>query len=172
MEQGKKYLKKSWISSKVEARNSLLHGRGLFAKAPIAEGEVVVIWGGNFVHEAEAQDARREGKTTQQIDKDLWDVFDYETRHDDPSYDHNHSCDPNTWMEDEVTIIARRAIPAGELTIDYATFVMDENYRMECKCGSKLCRHTVTGKDWQRKEIQERYKTHFSPYLSERIKLG
>jgi SET domain-containing protein len=34
----------------------------------------------------------------------------------------NHSCDPNLWHADVVTITARRDIAAGEeLTIDYAT---------------------------------------------------
>jgi hypothetical protein len=48
-------------------------------------------------------------------------------------------------MEDEVTITACRAISAGELTIEYATFIMDENYRMECECGSIECRHLLSG---------------------------
>ena len=33
----------------------------------------------------------------------------------------NHSCDPNVWMQDEVTLVARREIAADEeVTIDYA----------------------------------------------------
>src|SRR3989338_10400113 len=168
----KEYLKESWISPKVEERNSPAHGRGLFAKEPIKAGEVVVIWGGVFVNEAEAEKAKLVVKAIQQIDDDLWDVFDYETRNDDPSYNHNHSCDPNTWMEDEVTIRARRDIlPEEELTIDYATFVVDDNYIMpgECKCGTELCRRTITGKDWQKRDLQERYGEHFSPHLNARI---
>ena len=39
----------------------------------------------------------------------------------------NHSCDPNTWMEDEVTISARRDIQAGEeITADYALWVAED----------------------------------------------
>lgn len=168
----KKYRKESWISSKVEVRNSPLHGLGLFAKEPIKKDEVVVIWGGNFMNESDALNIMRPGKVLQQIDNDLFDVFDYETRHEDPSYNHNHSCDPNTWMKDEVTITARRDIEAGEeLTIDYAMFVIDDDYVMagECKCGSGMCRHKITGKDWQIKDVQKRYKDHFSPYLNRKI---
>ena len=52
-------------------------------------------------------------------------------RNEDPSYNHNHSCDPNTWMQDEVTITARRNIRTNEeLTIDYALFVLDDDWRM------------------------------------------
>ncbi len=121
----------------------------------------------------EAQKAKWEGKAVQQIDEDLWEVFDYATRNDDPSYNHNHSCDPNTWMQDEVTITARRNIkPKEELTIDYAMFELDESWVMpgECTCETTFCRHTITGKDWQRKDLQRRYKNHFSPYLNRKIK--
>ncbi|HLC52886.1 MAG TPA: SET domain-containing protein-lysine N-methyltransferase [Candidatus Nanoarchaeia archaeon] len=168
-----KYLKESWITPKVNEMDSLLHEKGLFAKEPINKGEVVVIWGGNFVNETEARKAKEEGRAIQQIDNDLWDVFDYETRNDDLSYNHNHSCNPNTWMRDEVTIIARRKIkPEEELTIDYVMFVLDENYKMPnaCKCGTTLCRQTITGKDWQLSKLQKRYKNNFNPGLNKRIK--
>src|SRR3989338_7410869 len=170
--ENKKYLKESLISPKVEVRNSPSHGLGLFAKELISEGEAVITWGGDFMSGVEAQKAKQEGKAIQQIEENLWDVFDHATRNDDPSYNHNHSCDPNTWMEDEVTISARRDIlPEEELTIDYATFVVDDNYIMpgECKCGTELCRRTITGKDWQKRDLQERYGEHFSPHLNARI---
>ena len=152
-------------------RNSISHGLGLFAREPIGKDGVVIIWGGNFMNEVEAQKAKFDGKAIQQIDNNLWDVFDYITRNEDPSYNHNHSCSPNTWMKDEVTIIAKNNIDRNEeLTIDYAMFVIDDNYLIpECKCGSTFCRHTITGKDWERKDLQEKYKDHFSPYLNRKI---
>lgn len=168
----KAYLKEAWINPKVEERSSPLHGKGLFSKESIAAGEVVIVWGGEFVRAAEAQKARREGKVIQQIDEDVWDVFDYSTRNDDPSYNHNHSCDPNTWMQDEVTITARRDIaPGEELVIDYAVFIIDDDWVMpgECGCGTALCRHRITGLDWQRPDLQERYRRHFSPFINTRI---
>lgn len=171
----KEYLKQSWIGPKVGVRNSLLHGLGLFAKERIEAGEAVAIWGGDFVTEAEAKKAKQEGKAIQQIGEDLWDVFDYETRHDDSTYNHNHSCDPNTWMQDEVTITARRVIePDEELTIDYAMFVIDDSWALPdvCKCSSSLCRHTITGQDWKLREMQDRYAGHFSPLINERIANG
>lgn len=167
-----KYRKESWLNPKIEVRDSATHGKGMFANVPIMQSEIVAIWGGNFVNEGEALKAKKEGMAVQQIGADLFDVFDYEKRNEDPTYNHNHSCDPNTWMKDEVTIIARRNInPGEELTIDYAMFVIDDNYVMsgECKCGSILCRHTITGNDWRKKDLQESYRGHFSPYLNEKI---
>src|SRR3989344_973263 len=168
----KEYRKQCWISEKVEERDSPVHGLGLFAKSAIAAEEVVIVWGGEFVGEAGAQKAKDTGKVIQQIAENLWDVFDYETRNDDASCNHNHSCDSNKWMLDEVTIAARRDIaPDEELTIDYALFLIDDVWVMpgECHCRSPLCRHRITGLDWQRRDLQERYGNHFSPFILTRI---
>ena len=148
--------------------------RWFLTKEKINKGEVVIIWGGNFVSKETAHKEKDKGKALQQIDEDVCEVFDYETRNEDASYNHNHSCDPNTCMKDEVTIIARRDIASNEeLTIDYAMFMLDENYQMptECKCGTKKCRKTITGKDWRLAEIQNRYKNEFSPAVKKRIEL-
>lgn len=85
----------------------------------------------------------------------------------------NHCCDPNVWMHDEVTLAARRHIGVGEeLTVDYAMFEGDEEWvgRFECRCGSEFCRRSLSGKDWRRKDLQERYGEHFSPFINERIR--
>jgi hypothetical protein len=62
-----------------------------------------------------------------------------------------------------------RDIAAGEeLTHDWAT-TDDEDYRMECRCGATTCRKIVTGKDWQKPELQKKYAGYMSWYLAERI---
>ena len=43
------YPQTDWIDPRVEVRLSLLHGKGMFARAPIAQGEVVTIWGGTLL---------------------------------------------------------------------------------------------------------------------------
>ena len=86
----------------------------------------------------------------------------------------NHSCDPNVWMNDEVTLVAMRDITAGEeLTADYAMWSTDPSWTLPtpCGCGSRPCRRTVTGSDWKLKDLQERYRRHFSPYINDRINL-
>jgi hypothetical protein len=75
-------------------------------------------------------------------------------------------------MQDEVTLAARREIAEGEeLTIDYAMFEASEDWvpQWECCCGSALCRGRFTGVDWRRRDLQERYEGHFSPFINERI---
>ncbi len=87
----------------------------------------------------------------------------------------NHSCDSNTWMDDEVTLVARRDIEAGEeVTVDYALFTTQSNWMLDnrCHCRSPHCRRVITGDDWMRKDVQERYQGHFSPFINRRIESG
>ncbi len=76
-------------------------------------------------------------------------------------------------MQDEVTLTARRNIqPGQELAADYAMWKDDEGSvtAWECRCGSLLCRHRTTGRDWRLPDLQQRYDGHFSPFLNERIR--
>jgi hypothetical protein len=78
----------------------------------------------------------------------------------------NHGCDPNVWWVGPYELAARRDISVGEeLTNDYATSTADPSFTMPCSCGSTLCRQIVTGDDWRRPELQERYGPHWVPPL-------
>ncbi len=49
----------------------------------------------------------------------------------------NHSCQPNVGMGGNILLVSMRDIAAGEeLTIDYALFLGDPGFAMECRCGS------------------------------------
>ena len=77
---------------------------------------------------------------------------------------------PNIGVQGQIVFVAMRDIAAGEeLTHDWAT-TDDEDYRMECRCGAATCRKIITGKDWQKPELQEKYAGYMSWYLAERIK--
>ncbi|MFL6596932.1 MAG: SET domain-containing protein-lysine N-methyltransferase, partial [Chthoniobacterales bacterium] len=83
----------------------------------------------------------------------------------------NHSCDPNLGMRGEITFAAMRDICAGEeLTHDWAMTDVDD-YSIECYCGAPDCRKTLTGKDWQRRDLQKHYAGYFSAYLARKITL-
>ena len=163
------YPKESWINPKVETRPSALHGQGMFAEESLSADEIVVIWGGNYVTQEELEKANVEGKIVMQLDDDL---FSIEEPGEDLTYFMNHSCDPNVWMRDAITLVARRDIqPDEELTVDYALFEADEDFirSWRCMCGSPLCRGKVGGKDWRLPELQARYEGHFSPLIHKRI---
>jgi uncharacterized protein len=83
----------------------------------------------------------------------------------------NHSCEPNLGMRGEITFVAMRDISAdAELTHDWAKTDHDD-YTVECSCGAVNCRKILTGKDWQRPDLQRRYAGYFSAYLARKIAL-
>jgi hypothetical protein len=41
---------------------------------------------------------------------------------------------------------------------------------MVCRCGHKECRGRLSGEDWKRKDLQEKYGDHFLPYILKKIK--
>lgn len=169
----KKYLSQTWADPRIEIRRSGINGDGIFASQPIRAGEVVVIVGGVVMTESEFESFQATHSLYNfiQIDKQLYLVEDPETTESVEGFV-NHSCDSNTWMNDEVTLAARRDIEAGEeVTVDYAVFTTQSNWMLDrrCRCGSPHCRRIITGDDWRREDVQERYRNHFSPFINRRI---
>lgn len=158
-----------WIHPHIEIRETLHRGKGMFATAPIAQGEEVVIWGGTYVDALHAEIARKEGKLVMQFDENL---FSIEDRGESDAYFINHSCDPNVWMKNAFTLETMRDIlPGEELTADYVIWETDISKisSWECHCGATMCRHRITGNDWKIKRLQEKYKNHFLPLIAQRI---
>lgn len=83
----------------------------------------------------------------------------------------NHSCNPNTLPFDEDHWVTIRDVEAGEhLTIDYATFDSNQFICIErCLCGSEQCRRFVRGDDYRIRELQDRYRGHFLPYIQKKM---
>ena len=173
MRETKTYLPQTWKDPRIEIRKSRISGDGVFAREPIKNGEVVCIVGGVVMTDSEFASFQVSHLLYSfvQIDENLYLVEDLEiTRSADASM--NHSCDSSVWMDDEVTLVARRDIECGEeVTVDYALFTTQSNWMLDnrCRCGSAHCRRVVTGDDWRRKDVQERYRSHFSPFINLRI---
>jgi uncharacterized protein len=160
----------SYLSPKTEVRESPIHGRGLFATAPITKGEVVAVKGGHIVTREQLREITpRLGPVEIQIAEDLFIAPVTSDERELSMLYSNHSCDANLGIRGEITFVAMRDIPAGEeLTHDWCV-TDDDDYSVTCKCGSTMCRGTLTGKDWQRPELQERYGRYFSAYLADKI---
>ena len=161
----------SYRSPKTEVRESPIHGRGLFATAKIDKDEIVAVKGGHIVNREQLKKeiAPVLGPVEIQIDDNLYIApVTPEEREGSMLYS-NHSCDANLGMRGEITFVAMGDIPAGEeLTHDWAT-TDDDDYSLKCKCGAANCRGTLTGKDWQRPELQKKYAGYFSAYLAAKI---
>ncbi|MEV4617282.1 SET domain-containing protein-lysine N-methyltransferase [Asanoa sp. NPDC049573] len=156
-----------WLHPAVEVRDSPIAGRGLFATAVIPAGTVVSRLGGRLVSGRELREllAGDSYVDTITVDADLHLVLPPRR----PNGYGNHSCDPNLWWVGAYELAARVTIAAGEeLTNDYATSTADPAFTMACSCGSPRCRGVVTGDDWRRADLHERYGPHWVPALARR----
>lgn len=161
----------SWISPKARKGSvSDIAGRGLHAVEPIAAGEVVAVKGGHIVTAAELDRLPEPLPNSEvQITDDLHLVALSTDEYEPVMLFLNHSCEPNVGFAGNIVLVAMRDIAVGEeLVTDYALFD-DYDGQMTCTCGSLSCRGMVDGRDWQRPELQRRYRGYFSWYLQRRI---
>jgi uncharacterized protein len=161
----------SYISPKAaKGRPSGIAGRGLMAVAPIAKDEIVAIKGGHLV-DTSTLDAlpERLRNSEIQVADDFHLVALDEVEYEPVMLFINHSCEPNVGFAGNIVLVAMRDVAAGEeLTTDYALFD-DADDPMPCNCGTPSCRGTISGRDWQRPELQHRYGSYFSSYLLRRF---
>ena len=160
----------SYRSSKTKVKASPIQGRGLFAIEKISKGEVVAVKGGHiFNRDTLNRIAGALGPAEIQIGEDLFIGPLKEEEREGSMIFSNHSCDPNICVRGQIVFVAMRDIePGEELTHDWAT-TDDDDYQMACNCGAKNCRKKITGQDWRRKELREKYKGYFALYLQEKI---
>lgn len=162
---------KSYRSPKTEARGSGIEGKGLFATKEIKKGEVVFVKSGHIGNKEEALRYDRElGEYSLQVADDIFLFPTTKEEVEDTAIFINHSCGPNVGPDGQIVFVALRDIRIGEeLCYDYA-MTTDYDYELKCECGSKQCRKVITGKDWQRKDLQEKYGSHFTYHILKRIR--
>ena len=161
----------SYISQKASVKESAIHGKGLFAIAPMPKGEIVCLKGG-YIFDRETLRSMPEWYRAAeiQIAENLFIGPLSEDEREGSMIFSNHSCEPNIGVQGQIVFVAMRDIARGEeLTHDWA-MTDDDDYEMECKCGASSCRRMITGQDWRRKELQEKYRGYMSAYLTEQIK--
>ena len=139
-------------------RNSAIHGRGVFAIAPIPKGTRLIEYTGETItwrvaDRRYADDGER-GYHTFLFDIDGKKVIDAAVGGNASRWI-NHGCAPNCQAVgegDRIFIEAIRSIkPGAELVYDYG-FVFEERHtpalkaRYRCLCGAKTCRGTMVAK--------------------------
>lgn len=157
----------SYISPKLQERvKPEVNGMGVIAVNAIQKGELLAIWGGQIIHASEVSPDMPNLRGVLQIEEEHY-LFAPGT---DPADLFNHSCSPNAGFNGQITLVAMEDIEAGEeVCFDYAMCDGSDYDEFDCACGSANCRGHVTGNDWQRQELWERYEGYFSPYLQRRI---
>ena len=171
-------MKISWTSKKIISKHSKVSGSGVFANADIKKNERVAVFGGFVVAIEELENIKENDENAHgvileigyQIEDDLilspikeeqYSVIEYL----------NHSCQPNCGFCGALNLVAITDIKKGdELFMDYAMSITLDIFDMECECGSSNCREFISGNDWTRLELQQKYKGYFQPYIEKKIK--
>jgi len=140
---------------RIQIRRSGVHGKGVFAVQPIAEGEVLIEYTGEVIGWQEAQDRHPHDPLQPNhtfyfhVDDDR--VIDAKFGGNSARWI-NHSCAPNCFADEvdgRIFITALRNIAAGEeINYDYG-LIIDERYTPKlkaeypCWCGAAACRGTL-----------------------------
>ena len=160
----------TYISPKAEKRGSDIDGRGLFARELISKSDIVVIKGGYVMTKTQRDKVGEElGPSEIQVTEDLFFGPSILDEREGGMMHLNHSCEPNVGVQGQIVFIALRDIAKDEeLTFDYA-MTDDEPYEMRCNCGTTSCRGVVTGLDWMKKGVQQKYYGYFSWFIQRRV---
>lgn len=160
----------SYRSPKTITRPSPIHGTGLFAAKAIVNGEIVAIKGGYiFDSKTLAKVEATLGPAEIAVADGFYIGPRSEQERDGSMIYTNHSCEPNIGIQGQIVFVAMRDIqPGEELTHDWAT-TDDDQYEMQCRCGAKTCRGTISGQDWRREDLRKKYRGYFSWYLQQKI---
>lgn len=145
-------------------------GRGVFAEQPIPRGRLLVVFGGDIISRRDVEELAPELRPLViQVDEDCFLV----STKPGPADWVNHSCDPNAGLQGQITLVALRDIEVGEeITFDYAMCDGCDYDEFTCRCGATTCREKVTGEDWRKPELVERYRGVRSTYLDVRLARG
>ena len=158
---------------RIQTRRSGVHGKGVFAVRPLAEGETLIEYGGEVITWKEALRRHPHDPT----DPNHTFYFHIDDKHvidgkqgGNSSRWINHSCKPNCEADEDggrVFIKALRNIePGEELFYDYG-LIIDAKYTPKllaeypCWCGAKKCRGTLLapkdkdGKDKTTKKVKK-----------------
>lgn len=122
-------------------RDSLTHGQGVYATAPIPAGAAILTMGGQRLSRAQTRDDLR----CMQIGPDLY-LGESDPADPNAIGDYlNHSCNPNVgFAQGTLTLYALRAIaPGEEICWDYSTSMNEPGWRITCRCGSNDCRGEI-----------------------------
>lgn len=170
----KSYLSRTWVNPKLKSGKSKIHGEGVFTDEKIPEGEKIMEFGGELISREEAFSGNYRSRSVWIVDTGKYLALPKSDTEESLDENINHSCNANTWLIDEITIVAKRNIEAGEeITLDQGTWNFeDRSYtdNMEpCSCGEKDCRKILTKNDWKIPGVQKKYEDHFHPLIQKMI---
>lgn len=127
-------------------------GRGLFADHSYKAGDEILRFEGRTVPASIVAAMGDEECYMIQIGRDLY--FEPQA----PGRYTNHSCDPNAAIKDDYRLVALRDIqPNEQICFDYSTTMSENNWTMECRCGSTNCRSVIRDFSELPESLRRRY---------------
>lgn len=150
-----------------QVRNSIIHGKGVFANRDIPKGTQVIEYTGKIISrkKADSIEAESENGHTHTMLFSIDDKRVIDGRKGGDARFINHSCDPNceaVQYDDKIYIEAKRNIKEGdELTYDYHLDVpgkIDKDTLREyvCLCGNENCRGVQISKKNLKKALERK----------------
>jgi len=145
---------------RIVVRDSLQHGRGVFALIAIKAGERIITFTGARLHRTEVDFESYHLQIAPE-----W-YLGASGQADDYM---NHSCAPNGGFAGGLDLVALRDIAAGEeITWDYGTAIDEADFAgFPCACGAPECRGVVRSFRHLAPAVQQRLRPHLLPYLAE-----
>jgi hypothetical protein len=143
-------------------------GKGLFAKQDISLGSTIISIKGEKITFNESVELGDDESYCLQVGIDKYIIPE------EPFIYSNHSCDPNSGINQWLELFALRPIGKGdEITWDYSSSMLERHWTMRCSCSSPFCRQLITDFDLLPKQIQESYLRRgiVFPYIIEYLKL-
>ncbi len=167
----------SWMSPKVEIKETAKYGKGVFAKELLEKDEIIFVMGG-YILSIDDENNLADGVDDKpiEISEDFSigpvSVEDMPLM---PQHYLNHSCEPNAGFKGQLFIVPMRQInPGEEITFDYSMIIHSNPkstcyFKMNCECGSLTCRKVIDEEGWKLPELQKKYDGYFQWYLQEKI---
>jgi hypothetical protein len=149
------------LNKKIYIGNSKTHGQGIIVLKPIKTGELIFKIQGskikfliNNLQQAKVADLNWIG-----LDKNTWiDPINF-------GRFLNHSCNPNSIINNKIYVKALRNIKIGEeISIDYSLNEADIFWTFKCQCNSKKCRKVIRSIQFLPEVVFKKYHKYISAY--------
>ena len=167
----------SWMSKKLEVRETRKYGKGIFALDDLKKDEIILVMGGYIftIEDENNLNNFNEDKPIEISEDFSICPLDEETMELMPQHYINHNCEPNCGFKGQLFIVPMRDIKAGEeINYDYAMIIHSnpnstEYFKMKCLCQTKDCRGIIDEDGWKIPKLQKKYDGYFQWYIQEKI---
>jgi SET domain-containing protein len=152
-------------NKKVEIRETEKYGRAVFAKEDIQKEEIIASFDGP-VYEAERamllpnDPPLCAGRHSVQFEERKYRDSNGIARY------MAHSCDPNCGIKNLFDVVAMRDIKKDEEIVWDYEMTEKSDFRMECMCGSSICRGIIGTYANMPEQVKEKYKGYISEWLT------